>query len=450
MVSEPLFQSRTGYIISSIQFLCLMTSGFFFAQNRLALAIILLIVAIVCFFLVRRIQQSLNQYITLFFEALKNNDTSFQYPSVIKNKSIRALLEQFNILKDRFQHIKVDAEINERYYRAIIRHSATGLLVLHNDKIELINNLACMYAGISSESKNGDLLKIKNRPFYDAIFELQPGQDITYKHSFGNHIQILLFRATILKRYDESVKLVSIQDIRHELESREIDSYKKLIRVMTHEIMNLMSPLTSVSKALFETYQPSGKPLEVGDVDENMVKNTLNSLQVINEQSKGILNFMENYRRIAQVPNPVIQPFEVRDWAEQLRIVFNGPLKEKDISLNIMVDATSKSINADKNLINQAVINIINNAVNALDQIDGHKWISIEISIESGKRCIKISNNGPQISPELQEKIFVPFFTTKSNGSGIGLSIAQEIIKLHKGSLMVFSTKENTSFVIEL
>ncbi len=450
MVSEPLFQSRTGYFISSIQFLCLITSGFFFAQNRLTWAIILLMAALLCFIIIQRIQKSLNQYITQFFEALKNNDTSFQYPSVIRNKSIRALLDQFNVLKERFQHIKVDAEISERYYRAIIRHSATGLLVLHNDKIELINNLACKYAGISPESTNGNLLKIKNHPFYDAIFKLQPGQDITYKHSYGNQMQILLFRATILKRNDESVKLVSIQDIRHELDSREIDSYKKLIRVMTHEIMNLMSPLTSISKALFETYQPSGKPLEVRDVDENMVKNTLNSLQVINEQSKGILNFMENYRRIAQVPNPVIQPFEVKDWAEQLRIVFNEPLKEKNINLNIVVDATLKSITADKNLINQAVINIINNAVNALEEKDGHKWVSIEISKGSGSKCIKISNNGPQISQELQEKIFVPFFTTKSNGSGIGLSIAQEIVKLHKGSLMVFSTEENTSFVIEL
>lgn len=450
MVSEPIFQSRTGYVISGIQFLCLLASGFCLSQGLYLGFLLLLITAVLCFLMLRKIQQSMSQYISLFFHSLKNNDTSFEYPLTIKNKSIRAMLEQFNMLKDRFQTIRVQAETNEKYYRAIIKHSATGLLVLQDGKVELINNLACRYAGISPESTNKDLLRIKNTAFYEAICQLQPGSDITYKQSYGTEMQILLFRATILKRNEDTVKLVSIQDIRHELESKEVDSYRKLIRVMIHEIMNLMSPLTSVSKALYESYQQNDNIPRIREIDDILIQNTLNSLKVINEQSHGILNFTESYRRIAQVPNPAIKPFEADEWAEQLKIVFSESLSQKNISLEITLENSLHFIHGDKNLINQAVINIINNAASALEDNSGKKFISIEITAGSGNGRIKISNNGPQISAEIQEKIFVPFFTTKKNGSGIGLSIAQEIVRLHKGSLMVFSSGECTSFVIEL
>ncbi len=450
MVSEPIFQSRTGYVITGIQFLCLLAGGFCLSQELYLGFILLLMAAILCFLMLHKIQHSMNQYITLFFHSLKNNDTSFEYPLTIKNKSIRAMLEQFNILKERFQNIRVQAETNEKYYKAIIKHSATGLLVLQDGKVELINNLACRYAGISPESTNKDLLRIKNPAFYDAICQLQPGSDITYKQSYGTEMQILLFRATILKRNEDTVKLVSIQDIRHELESKEVDSYRKLIRVMIHEIMNLMSPLTSVSKALYESYQQNENIQKLRDADDVLIHNTLNSLKVINEQSHGILNFTESYRRIAQVPNPVVKPFEVDEWAEQLKIVFSESLSQKNIFLEITFESSLQFIHADKNLMNQAVINIMNNAANALEEKSNKKFISIEITAGSGNGRIKISNNGPQISAEIQEKIFVPFFTTKKNGSGIGLSIAQEIVRLHKGSLMVFSSGEYTSFVIEL
>ena len=166
-----------------------------------------------------------------------------------------------NLLNKHFQEIKIRNEYNESYYKTLIQHASTGLLVLDsNNQIELINKAACIYAGISPESTNLNILRIKHPAFYEAVCNLNPGENVTYRNLISNNLQILFFRATMIRRKDAELKLVSIQDIRHELEFREMESYRKLISVMTHEIMNLLSPLTSVSKELYSMFRHNDSP----------------------------------------------------------------------------------------------------------------------------------------------------------------------------------------------
>jgi signal transduction histidine kinase len=320
------------------------------------------------------------------------------------------------------------------------------------NQVELINKIACQYAGISPDSTNPKLLEIRNPLFYEAICNLKPGEDTTYRHVLENRLQLLSFRATLLSKEKSTVKLISIQDIRHELESKELESYRKLISVLTHEIMNLTSPLTSVSKALFSIYHKGDRPVEISEIDEPILKTTLNSLQVIDEQTNGILNFVENYRKISRIPQPDLKPFTVEEWTEQLRIVYSEKMRENNIAFAISHNPAVKQILADKKLLNQVMINLVNNAVDAVMENEDERKISIEILLTSQNRVrIMINNNGPQIQPELQEKIFIPFFTTKKHGSGIGLSISQEIMRLHKGTLTAVSSRERTtSFILEL
>jgi nitrogen fixation/metabolism regulation signal transduction histidine kinase len=393
-----------------------------------------------------------NRVLAYFFNSLYNNDTTLQFPATNQNKSLNALYKSMNQLNRHFQSIKLQNEYNEKYYKTLIRNAATGLLVVNADNsVELINKEACRYAGISPDSTNPNLLKIRNPLFFEAICGLKPGEDITYKHVMGNSFQLLSFRATLLKKNESMVKLVSIQDIRHELESRELESYRKLISVLTHEIMNLMSPLTSVSKALYELYHKDDKPIGPAEVDENIFRSTLSGLQVIEEQANGILNFVDNYRRISRLPKPVIMSVDVDEWIEQLRIVFTGRMEEQNTLFEIINTGQMKSIQADKKLLNQMMVNLINNAMEAVAENNGQRRIGIEIlSVSPNRIQIKVTNNGSMIPPELQEKIFVPFFTTKENGSGIGLSICQEIVKLHKGSLMVVTSPDQTSFIVEM
>jgi signal transduction histidine kinase len=255
----------------------------------------------------------------------------------------------------------------------------------------------------------------------------------------------------LISKKNTTLKLISIQDIRTELEARELESYRKLISVMTHEIMNLLTPLTTAAREVHALFNRNDHGRNISQIDETTIKKAMNGLTLIDEQSTGLINFVNNYRKISKLPLPVFTTIDVEDWVEQLKIVYDGRMKESLIHFSIRSEKTIKQLIADKNLLNQVIINLINNSFDAVMEIEKDRKIDIQVLKSfSDKILIKITNNGPLIPLLLQEKIFVPFFTTKKNGSGIGLSISQEIIKMHNGSLSVVSNPENqTCFIIE-
>jgi signal transduction histidine kinase len=262
---------------------------------------------------------------------------------------------------------------------------------------------------------------------------------------------MLFFRATLIRRKETELKLVSIQDIRHELEFKELESYRKLISVLTHEIMNMLSPLTSVSSELYSMFRYNDLPRDLTQIDETTIRTAVNGLQLINEQSNSLLNFVNNYRKISRIPQPDFITFKVDEWAEQMKIAFSGKMQENKIDFQITVEKSLLEIIADKKLLNQVMINLINNSIDAVMENERGRQILIYIMKNlQNNIIIRVINNGPLIPPELLEKIFVPFFTTKKNGSGIGLSISQEIMKLHNGSVIAVSSKESqTCFIVE-
>jgi two-component system, NtrC family, nitrogen regulation sensor histidine kinase NtrY len=453
MISERLLHTRSRVIVLVLLVVLYMAAGYMLALSHYPAAAVLFVAGLLALWIEMRIYRFTNDAITYFFNALRNDDTTLQFPNKIKNSSLSRLYEGMNRLNRHFQDIKLQNEYNERYYKTLIRNSATGLLVLnHINEVEMLNEVACRYAGISPDSTNPNILKVKNTAFYEAICRLQPGENHTYKQISGNSVQMLLFKAILFQKNDLYVKLISIQDIRQELEARELESYRKLISVLTHEIMNLLSPLSSVAGSLDGLYHPSGQPIKMAELNEDILKTTLNSIEVINEQSNGILNFVNNYRKLSRIPPPELKPFEIDEWIDQLRIVYSGKMQDHKIDFQITADHGIKQIIADKKLINQVVVNLMNNAMDAVKEKADNRLIKLDIEFTRQDRVwICISNNGPAIPPEVQDKIFVPFFTTKADGSGIGLSICQEIMKLHGGSLMVVSSIEGiTSFIMEI
>jgi two-component system, NtrC family, nitrogen regulation sensor histidine kinase NtrY len=453
MVSDRLLHTRSRYLVVLLVMVLFTGSGYLLAQRNFLPAAVTFLSGLMAVGIMLSIYAGANRAVAYFFNALRNQDTTIQFPVIPKNRSLSQVYESMNQLNKYFQDIRIQNEYNEKYYKTLIRHSATGILVLNSEnQVELINKMACQYAGISPETTNPKLLRIRNQTFYEAVCNLRPGEDLTYKHVLGNDYQVLSFRATLLRKNEHLLKLVSIQDIRHELEYKELESYRKLISVMTHEIMNLMSPLTSVSKVLYSLYFINDKAITLNDLDEHILKTTLHGLQVIDEQGSGLLNFIDNYRKISRIPQPDIQSIDLAEWMEQLRIVYSEKMKQHQISLEMTHDRTISCIWADKKLLNQVMINLVNNAMDAVIENEGERKIQVEVfTMHQQQVRIKVSNNGPHIPPELQEKIFVPFFTTKQHGSGIGLSISQEIMKLHKGSLMVVSVPGgNTSFILEI
>ncbi len=452
MESDLLLHSRSRFVLLLLGIISFTAAGYLVSHRYYLLSFSLFLAGLIITRVIVRIYESIYLATASFFESLRNDDTSVHFPVNADNKTFARLYESMNLLNDHFQKIRLQNEYNETYYRSLIQHSAAGLLVL-NDKnhIELINRTACNFAGISPDSTNPDMLKIKHHAFYEAICNLKPGENLTYRNLMSDNLQMLLFRATMIKRQDAILKLVSIQDIRSELESRELESYRKLMSVMTHEIMNLLTPLTTVAKELFALFDRQDHHAGITEIDEETFKTTTNGLKLIDEQGNGVLNFVNSYRKISKLPKPEFEAFDAEEWAEQLKIVFVGKMKEHDIRFSIITDKTIHQITADKKLLNQVMINIINNAIDAVMEVERMKMIEIRLARSVQNRVIiKIVNNGPPILRGLQEKIFVPFYTTKKNGSGIGLSISQEIMKLHAGSIHLVPEEGGlTCFMIE-
>ena len=452
MVSEKLLNYHVGLVLLVLNIISFMSAGLLIAGGHYLPATFFVIAGAIVIILLIRIYNATNETITFFFDSLRNDDTTLHFATNVRNRTLTGLYDSMNQLNRHFQEIRIKNEYNESYYRTLIQHASTGIIVLDADnKVELINKTACQYAGFSPESTNLNSLMIKHPSFYEAVCNLKPGENVTYRNLISNNLQILMFRASMIRRKDAELKLVSIQDIRHELEFRELDSYRKLISVLTHEIMNLLSPLTTVSKELYSMFRANDKPKMMSQIDDGTIKTAVNGLQLINEQSNGVLNFVNNYRKISKLPQPEFETFDVDGWVEQLNIAFMGKMNENNIGFTITAEKSVKELIADKKLLNQVIINLLNNAIEALQEKNQDRQISIRmLRTPQNNVIIRIINNGPLIPPALLEKIFVPFFTTKKNGSGIGLSISQEIMKLHNGSITAVSSEEsNTSFIVE-
>lgn len=399
-----------------------------------------------------RVYQQTNRSMAFFFDAVRNNDSTLAFPVTKHNNSLALLHQSLNNLNQHIQNVKLEAEVREKYYKSIIRQSATGFVVMSAEyKIELINEAACHLAGINADSSNLNLLKIKNPALFNALCALRSGENSTFKSYHNFSVQQLLLKATEIKSGSRNIFLYSIQDIRQELSQNEIESYQKLISILTHEIMNSLAPLTSISKTLNNIFLKGGSSVPSKELSQIEIQTTIQGLKAIEDQSSGLVDFVTNYRRLTKIPPPVFREIDINEWAEQLMVLFKETCNERNISFEVRNDYKLGVAEGDKNLLNQVLMNIIHNALDALETCETTKKLQIIFTQSKESLLIHIGNNGPAIPPELLEKIFVPFFTTKEKGSGIGLSISSQIIKLHKGTLDVFSDEETgTIFTIKI
>jgi signal transduction histidine kinase len=216
----------------------------------------------------------------------------------------------------------------------------------------------------------------------------------------------------------------------------------KLIRVLMHEIMNSITPITSLSERLSKIYSIDGNPVLPEEVTEKTIATTLQGLNVIKEQGKGLMSFVESYRKLTRVPEPEKKLFRVADLMSRVQILFNSLEKNNKIELNVSMNNPDLEIFADQNLISQVLINLVKNAVEANENNPAGKIMIVSGLDENHHPEICVIDNGPGISEENRKEIFVPFFTTRPNGSGIGLSISKQIMRIHGGNLKVRSVPD--------
>jgi nitrogen fixation/metabolism regulation signal transduction histidine kinase len=326
---------------------------------------------------------------------------------------------------------------NEHFLSLILESVSTGIIIVDKQGIvQKVNQTALDMLGLTIFSHINQLHTI-NESYPEQFHRLKIGDSMQLALSTEREeLQISLHVSQIgLKR--GMMRVLTLNNIGNELEMKEMESWIRLIRVMTHEIMNSIAPITSLSETMRFLYQSGG------DIQE-LKQNTLEAFETINSTAAGLLSFVESYRKFTSVPKPKKNLFDLKALAEKVIKLHEQSLQDKDISVNIQIPS-QLSVFADENLIMQVVINLIKNAIEAIEaHSDGKITISTEI-IEPDKISFEIANTGRPIPADILPHIFVPFFTTKSSGSGVGLSVSRYIMRLHGGKLQHATSKEGTT-----
>ena len=385
-----------------------------------------------------------NTKIAFFFDAIRNDDSTLNFPEKTGNKSLNELNASLNKVNELIKNIKFELQEQEQYYKTILEHVSIGIISFNESgNIYLSNTAARNLLGHEHLTHINQISQI-DKKLFSAIKELQPGDRKLVSFNGKTGIVQLSLKSTLFKTAQETFQLVAIQDIKTELETQELESWIKLIRVLTHEIMNTVAPITSLSQTILEYFKNLAGQLP----SEKIIGNTIKGLEVINERGTGLIGFVETYRKLTRIPQPDKKPVSVAHLFENtITLVKYEPFNEQ-VQILWDVKPPDLEIIADEKQIAQVLINLLKNSMEALkNKADGKILLKGEINA-NGRELITITDNGPGITEDLMDKIFIPFFTTKDNGSGIGLSLSRQIMQMHGGSLKVESKPQKTIFTI--
>jgi len=425
VVIVVLLSIAAGFMISSGQSLTLILLCFF-------------IVVVVIINLIKYLN-STNRKISYFLESVQNEDSTLSFPTNITDKPIREIYQGLNKVNKQIQQLKIEGRQQEQYFQTLLEHVATGIVTFNEKGFVLhANSAAKKMLGVDVLTHINQLERV-NRNLFQAIKNINPFEQKLVSVTTERGIIQLSLKSTSFKAKENELILLSIQDIRNELDEKELDSWMKLIRVLMHEIMNSIAPITSLSESLCKFFTIDGRPALPEEMTETTIETTLRGLNVIKEQGNGLMLFVESYRKLTRLPKPDKTIFKMEDLVNRIKVLYASLENSEKVKLAVSISPPDMELFADENLISQVLINLTKNALQANEKNPEAK-IQITIGVNSEHRPeIRVTDNGPGIPDEILEQIFVPFFTTRENGSGIGLSLSRQIMRLHGGSLQVRS-----------
>ncbi len=377
-----------------------------------------------------------------FFSSVQDHDSSVRFQEETKSNSFRKLHDRMNHLNTVIQNVKIENERTSHFLRSLVDHVDIGLLSFDNrGKIEIYNRAAKRYLNIQ-QPRQLSSIEMKNDELFKIINTIRPGNEILHKITIDNLLQSVLIKATEFKFDNHEIKLVSFQDITNELDKKELDSWQKIIRVLTHEIMNSISPITSLTSVISGYFRRKDNENLVPPekIDHHIIARTLSGLDTIEETGKGLLGFVDQYRSLTSLPKPEYSKFTIHDLFQKCKL-----LMESSISHNIKISASvhpdDMALVADYAQVEQVLINLIKNAIAAVSN-KKNGIIQLKAFHSEEGTLIQVEDNGVGIPGDIIEDIFIPFYTTKKNGSGIGLSLSKQIMQNHNGTISVNSAPD--------
>lgn len=417
------FQEKSAYAVSTI------------ILSALLLAQII--------FLIRYTEQT-NRKLTRFFESIRHSDFMGSFVDNEMGKSFDALNQEMNEVIEAFKRTKTEKEENFNYLLTVIQHVSIGVLVFkHDGKVDVYNNAVKRLLQVKHVRNIKELKKI-SEDLANTLMEIKAGEKKLVKLYVEDELLQLSIHATEFMMHGEKYLLVSLQDIHPELEQKEIESWQMLIRVLTHEIMNSITPISSLASTvqdIIKEYKGNHEFPSEEDIED--LENIESAIATIEKRSKGLLNFVELYRNLTRIPKPHFRYFYIEEMFERQIELMNSKIENQEIKVTSKIYPADLKLLADPDLIDQVMINLLLNAIDALkNNNDGS--ISLTASVNLNNRTvIEVADNGIGIGQDAMDKIFMPFFTSKKTGSGIGLSLSRQIMQMHKGSISVRSKAGN-------
>jgi nitrogen fixation/metabolism regulation signal transduction histidine kinase len=384
-----------------------------------------------------------NRALKAFLESLRYLDSVRVHKG--KGRSFEELDRLYNEITGIIRKVEIERETDRQYFRYLVDHVGVGLLAFNETgEVEIMNEAAEKLLKMNSMKRISDLEKLS--PALPALISaMKPGYQKLLKLTIGNEVVRITIKAAEFRLQSRKVRVVSIQNIKNELEEEELEAWQKLIRVLTHEIMNSITPVNSLTNTIIRLFEANGQPKKPEDLDATILGNALEGLHSIEKRNKGLIGFVQSYRSLTRIQKPAFTLFSVGSLMQRISQLARHEVENAGIRLSLMVKGDDLVMMADEKLVEQILINLINNAAYALSGT-AEPDIRLMAGKDHGAVLIEVQDNGCGIPDEIISNIFVPFFTTKEDGSGIGLSLSRQIMRLHGGSISVQSKPGDTVF----
>jgi two-component system, NtrC family, nitrogen regulation sensor histidine kinase NtrY len=380
-----------------------------------------------------------------FLDNIKQDNYTNLYPVKFDGTETDDLHIEFNAILAKLQEDQAEKEANYQYFRSVFQYLSIGLITFDEDgKVQIVNTAAKRMLSIHQLTSIEEIEKI-NKELHFAIHNLRTGGSELIKIAHPDGIMQLSVYVIELVMRDTRFKLVSLQNIQSELEEKEMEAWQNLVRVLTHEIMNSIAPISSLAatvKGEMELKLEENLPIELHDLEDYLM-----ALSTIEKRSEGMISFVSEFRSLAHIPTPKFQSINIKTLFVQLETLLQQQFEANQIQFLKNIAPSDLILFGDQTLIEQVLINLIQNAIHAVEDSES-KTIKLDAFIDdAGKIIIEVSDSGKGIEEDALPKIFIPFFTTKKIGSGIGLSLSKQIMRRHKGNIQVKSKLgEGTTF----
>jgi two-component system, NtrC family, nitrogen regulation sensor histidine kinase NtrY len=393
-----------------------------------------------------------NRIVESLLESIRFGDYNKTIRDRVKGLGFEGLADSAQEIIRAIASARIEKETQYQYLQTILEHIHTGVITLDDThEPELINPLALNILGLYNTRKPSWTEIEKSAPRFTAAVDSmgESGREMIRLSNTPTGKQLLVILNSV-KIGGATVKIITFQDIEPEIEQKEMDSWQTISRIMAHEIMNSLTPLSSLTETGVMLLENKGSPKDLSELSQKTIDNLHQALKTISSRNRALAEFIGSYRQLSRLPLPEKKELDVAKMLKELKELYEIPCKEKGIACSINHGPENLMILADEAQLKQVLINLIKNATEAMDKLKD-PVINISVKRILHQVSIEVYNKGPAIPPEVLEKIFVPFYSTKSEGSGIGLSLSRQIISNHGGQIVVDSKEgKGTTFKLML